>query len=348
MLFQICSSFLFLLKQNKFNDMMRRLLNRWLKPMVLLFSLGVATGVSMAQENPIYNQYYFNYYLVNPALAGANDCHYFMLTHKQQWMGIKDAPMTTSFSYQGRLPHNVGLGVYFYNDMNGYSIHQAGQISVAYHIPLSDGYRYKKAVARDRQLSFAVSLKFFNYGFIADELKEVSAGDMAMQDLSSKFTINSNVGVYFTSYGFFTGLSMTNFLRTKMPAYSKDLEPNTAIAGYFNIGNAFTLSNLDVLEPSAMFKFDFDGHLGLDVSLRYDRDMPRHKNFSWWCQATYRQNFDGPYQGIDILPMVGFQFNKFHIAAAYDIPINKLFRHSAGSLELMLGYTLCYTKRFCR
>ncbi|MBP5307193.1 MAG: type IX secretion system membrane protein PorP/SprF, partial [Paludibacteraceae bacterium] len=69
-----------------------------------------------AQEYPVNNQYYFNYYLVNPAVAGAAKCHYFMLTHKQQWMGIDDAPYTTSLSYQGRWRNSVGVGAYLYND----------------------------------------------------------------------------------------------------------------------------------------------------------------------------------------------------------------------------------------
>nr|MCR5297834.1 type IX secretion system membrane protein PorP/SprF [Paludibacteraceae bacterium] len=62
-----------------------------------VLTLAAVAGIALAvqaQEYPVNNQYYFNYYLINPAVAGAAKCHYFMLTHKQQWMGIDDAPYT--------------------------------------------------------------------------------------------------------------------------------------------------------------------------------------------------------------------------------------------------------------
>ncbi|MBO4529927.1 MAG: type IX secretion system membrane protein PorP/SprF, partial [Paludibacteraceae bacterium] len=47
-----------------------------------------------AQEEIVCNQYHFNYYLVNPAVAGAERCTHLMLTGRFQWMGQEDHPMT--------------------------------------------------------------------------------------------------------------------------------------------------------------------------------------------------------------------------------------------------------------
>ncbi|MFA6780375.1 MAG: type IX secretion system membrane protein PorP/SprF, partial [Paludibacteraceae bacterium] len=76
---------------------------------------------STAQEEIVYDQYHFNYYLVNPAVAGAERCSHLMLTGKFQWVGMDDAPMTQSLSFRTRVLKNVGLGAYVYNDKNGYS-----------------------------------------------------------------------------------------------------------------------------------------------------------------------------------------------------------------------------------
>lgn len=303
-----------------------------------------------AQEYPIYNQYHFNYYLVNPAIAGANDCSYFMLTHKQQWVGIEDAPYTTSLSFQTRLKGNVGLGGYFFNDKNGYSTQQGAQLTAAYHIALSDGARYIKAVHRDRQLSFAVSAKYFNYGFDSELYKIItgSNADPAMQDLSSVMALNTNFGVYFTSYGFFTGFTATNLTKMKMPSYEEDLEPILPFNGFYLLGNEFKFNTDETLEPSLMYKFSARGEMALDLNCKYARNVPRDK-FSYWLQLTFRQNIDkGKYQALNLMPMVGFQFNKFHMAYAYDLDMNRLIRYNYGSHEIMLGYTLCYTERFCR
>ena len=329
---------------------MRLVFTKKISKFVIGALLSITACTVSAQEFPIYNQYYFNYYLVNPALAGANDCHYFMLTHKQQWLGIDDAPYTTSLSYQGRLPRNVGLGAYIYNDANGYSRQQAGQITVAYHIPLSDGAKYKKAVSRDRQLSFALSAKLYNYG-ISDkaELQKLAEGDKAMEDLDDLLAFNVNVGAYFTSYGFFTGLSMTNLLGTKMPHYEGKMEPLIPMTGYFLLGNEFMLNDFEGLEPSLMYMFDVKGHMTLDINFKYSRSSMRNSDWAYWAQLVFRQNIDdGDYDTLDLIPTAGMQYKKFHFGLAYGIQLNRLYRHNYGTLELMLGYTLCHTRRFCR
>ena len=104
------------------------------------------------QEYTITNQYHFHYYLLNPALAGAAECTHFMLTHKQQWVGMKEAPYTTALSFQTRTKSRIGVGAYLYNDRNGWSYQQGGQATIAYHIPLSRGNRYTKSPTLDRQL----------------------------------------------------------------------------------------------------------------------------------------------------------------------------------------------------
>jgi len=304
------------------------------------------------QEYPIYNQYYFNYYLVNPALAGANDCSYFMLTHKQQWIGINDAPYTTSMSYQTRFSGNIGLGTYVYNDNNGYSRQQGAQLTAAYHIPMSEGARYTKAVHRDRQLSFAVSAKFFNYGFDPNLYQEISTArfDQALQGVykDNLMEFNANIGVYYTSYGFFTGLSFTNLAKMKMPSFDTNNEPTLPLNGFFLLGNEFDMKNDEALEPSLMYMFNTQGFMTLDINARYSRKVPRQK-FSYWLQLTTELNMDkGNFQALSIKPILGMQFNKFHIGYAYGLDLNRLIRYNYGSHELMLGYTLCYTEKFCR
>lgn len=329
----------------------------WLKPRLVKIAAVIAvltlTSVfkAMSQEFPVYNQYYFNYYLVNPALAGVNDCHYFMLTHKQQWLGIDDAPYTTSLSYQGRLKYNIGIGAYVYNDKNGYSGQQAGEVTFAYHIPLSDGQRWKKAVSRDRQLSFGLSAKIYNYGISdKDELQKLAENDEAMKDLDDVLAFNLNLGAYFESYGFFTGLSVTNLLGMKMPNYDGDMEPLIPFTGYFLLGNEFMINDFEGLEPSLMYMFDVNGDMTFDVNFKYThQSSKRGSDWSYWLQLTMRQNIDeGSYEALTIIPVAGLQYQKLHFGLAYGIDCNRLFRHNYGSLELMLGYTLCQTRRFCR
>ena len=55
-----------------------------------IVALLVASLHVHAQDEIVCDQYHFNYYLVNPAVAGAERCTHLMLTGKFQWLGIDD------------------------------------------------------------------------------------------------------------------------------------------------------------------------------------------------------------------------------------------------------------------
>ena len=62
-----------------------------MKKYLVIAILSLTSIVSLsAQEEIVYNQYHFNYYLANPALAGAEPCSHFMLTNKFQWVGMDE------------------------------------------------------------------------------------------------------------------------------------------------------------------------------------------------------------------------------------------------------------------
>src|SRR3954462_3377224 len=54
-----------------------------------------------AQQKPHYTQYILNQYILNPALSGIENYVDIKVSHRHQWVGIQDAPVTTYFSIQG-------------------------------------------------------------------------------------------------------------------------------------------------------------------------------------------------------------------------------------------------------
>src|SRR5687767_11711222 len=60
--------------------------------------LTVSCVYLQAQNYPVYNSFYVNPYLYNPAEA-ATDFTYVYLTHRQQWTGVEGAPVLTSLSF---------------------------------------------------------------------------------------------------------------------------------------------------------------------------------------------------------------------------------------------------------
>jgi len=314
---------------------------------IILLAIAVAglSATTHAQEFPIYNQYHFHGYLLNPALAGAAECTHFMLTHKQQWIGIKDAPMTGILSFQTRTQKRLGIGAYLFNDRNGYSYQQGAQVTLGYHIPLSSGNRYSQHTSLDRQLSFGVSGKVYHYNFNNDMLQDALDKGEIVQEKKGFFP-NANVGVFYQSYNFFTGLSVTNLVPVKVYIFGDD-EPLRPLTGFYQIGYAFDMQRDVQIEPSAVFHLDANSRKQLDVSLRVLQHLDRD-DISWWAGVTMKQNFDKRYQSLVLLPNFTVRLGKFRVGYAVNLDLNKLFSNNYGSHELMLGYSLCRTKQFCR
>ncbi|MBP5318502.1 MAG: PorP/SprF family type IX secretion system membrane protein [Paludibacteraceae bacterium] len=321
-----------------------------LKKYLVLAALALCGSASLfAQEELVYDQYHFNYYLVNPALAGAEACTHFMLTNKFQWVGMDDFPMTQVLTAKGRIS-NVGLGGYLYNDRNGYSNRIGGQFTFAYHIPLSKGRQYTKRKTYDRQLSFGVSFKF-NYFYINSKLFDEDANALAdpafAEDYRNGWAPNANFGVYYKSYGAFVGLSMTNLIPMRATLYGSAEDPAPFTTFLFG-GYTFDLQNNNTyLEPMLMLKMDAYLDIAMDLNVKFGQDVS--KKWGYWVQASYRHSWDaGNIQAKTFMPMFGFRIQKFQIAYAFTLDLNSLITQSAGTHELMLGYTFCYQKHFCR
>ena len=316
--------------------------------------LGFASlfGTASAQEEIVCDQYHFNYYLVNPAVAGAERCTHLMLTGKFQWVGMDDAPMTQTLSARTRILKNVGLGAYLYNDKNGFSYRQGGEFTFAYHIPLTENKGYfMKDRSIERQLSFGISFMVNHLNFD----KSLFTEDMAANDNvlgnggdNKGFYFNANVGAYFLWDNFFAGYAMSNLIPTEMTELGLE-EPKWPLTGYGFLGYDINLPNEMIIEPSAMFKFNVNSSRQLDLNFKFMQTVPSNKDFSYWLQVSYRHTLDeGRSNPLALYPMGGIRFKGFHVGYCYQVGLTPLARQNYGSHEIMLGYTWCVTKHFCR
>ena len=316
------------------------------KTWVILLILCLASIKIWAQEYPIYNQYHFHYYLMNPALAGAAPCSHIMATNKTQWIGIKDAPHTQTLSFQTRTSGNLGIGAYAFNDKNGYTYQQGGQVSIAYHIPMSKGNRYTKHPTLDRQLSFAVSGKIYRNQLGEEVINQANNEGENIQQKDGIYP-NANMGVFFQSYQFFTGLSVTNLIPTKIDMYGSS-EPIRPLSVFYQIGYAIPLERDSELEPSVIFKLDAESRKQIDVNLRYIQHLEQD-DISWWAAVAFKHNLDqGAGKSLVLLPSINARFGKFRLGYAFNLDLSQLISYNYGSHEIMLGYSFCHTKEFCR
>ncbi len=321
--------------------------------MVLLSQTGLK-----AQEEIVYNQYYYNYYLVNPAVAGAERCTHFMWTGFYSWAGMEgnesETPRFTTLSFRTRLRgglERLGIGAYAYLDKNGNSLRRGGQVSLGYHIPLSGGstrgYMMKQRDIR-RQLSFAIACVVSNYGFDESLFQQGSTDAvLANGDEDKGYYFNASFGTYFLFDNFFAGLSIANLIPVKLEELGRE-EPIRPINPFIFLGYDFQLGDGMQFEPGAMFKFDTEDKRQLDFHLKFMQDVPG-RDFGYWVELLYRHVLDKDNaQPLCLRPMGGIRIKKFNIGYTFGLGLTGVNRHNKGDHELMLSYSFCKTQHFCR
>lgn len=310
-------------------------------PLFLLLLLTIVSVRLSAQEKIIYDQYHFNYYLINPAVAGADKCSHLMLTTKNNWIGL-EGPSTQALTFRTRLNvKNIGLGAIAYNDHTPNFRNIGAQLTFAYHIPMSDGARYLKDVKLDRQLSFGLSAKVHQASYESHTTTDPA-------DVSFSETVpNANIGVYYIDYGFFAGLSASNLVPYEMVNYGMQEEPAPTTVFFFT-GYGFNLQEGRELEPSVNFNYAANGAKQLELNLKFSSNN-EVSDVGFWTQLSYRHNMDeGAGKPLSLIPIAGIRLNKIQIAYAFNLTLNEIQKYNYGTHEFMLAYSFCVPKKFCR
>ena len=291
---------------------------------LLLCLMAVVTA--SAQFDPQMGQYMYLPTAYNPAAAGEGDLMKVAGMHRMQYVDIKNAPMSTWFSFSspfviGKTRH--GAGVKFLNDRYGLFTNQAFYVQYAYRQKLGKGY-----------LSAGVDLGFVNVGFRGDSvnLKNMEddyheADDDAIPTGSkSGMKFDMSLGVYYVTPTWWVGASYSHVTRPKVnwDDYSRVKLVGTM---YVTGGYHFRLKDHKewMLTPSAMVMSDF---ISWDINLTL---MCDYKDRYRWGLG-YR--IDGSVNillGVDIIS--GLQ-----LGYSCELPTNKLLLESYGSHEIYLAY----------
>ena len=86
----------------------------------LLSLVCVSHFTAVAQQYPVFTQYYFNELVINPAYAGAHVELSLTAAYRNQWVNFPGAPKTTSISGHSSLYNGkMGVGMLVNNDQIG-------------------------------------------------------------------------------------------------------------------------------------------------------------------------------------------------------------------------------------
>lgn len=297
---------------------------------VLLVLVGVCVAVR-AQFDPQMGQYMYLRNVYNPAAAGDGGLMKVAGIHRMQYVDIKNAPMSTWFSFAspfviGKTMH--GAGIHFLNDRYGLYTTQSLHGQYAYRQKLGKGY-----------LSVGVDVGFVSVGFKGDsvnlgQMKDEyhDANDPAVPTSSvSDMKFDLGAGVMYATDIWWVSASYSHITRPTMDwsTGTGDNQQQMTMVGtmYLAGGYSYRLkANRNVaLQPSAMVMSDFSSW---DVNLTLMCEMKDR----YRCGLGYRVlGSVNVLLGMDIIS--GLQ-----IGYTCELPTSKLLLESYGSHEIYLAY----------
>lgn len=314
------------------------------------------SSLLMAQQRPYYTQYIMNNYIINPAVAGIENYWDAKASHRLQWVGLQDAPVTTYFTIHGPLKRNdferesatsfhasgsnprgeaywrdytspdphSGVGFTILNDKTGPLNRFAMYGTYAYHQPLSP----------TTTLSAGVSLGITNMSLDASKLN--FGGTTVDPAVGSSTVINRikpdiSAGLWLYSKNYFLGVAAQQIVPQNV-AFSDNtvyvqngkLLPHL----FFSAGYRMQLSDDISFLPSTLFRYISPLPLGVDINAKFQyQDLI-------WAGASYRYQ-DG------FAAMAGLNINRnINIGYSYDVQTSNLNTVSKGTHEILIGFLI--------
>jgi type IX secretion system PorP/SprF family membrane protein len=317
----------------------------------------LSSRLAHSQQLPLYSQYLYNKFLINPAHAGSDGYTSFNLTVREQWKGYSGAPRTYSLSGQMRLlkrgyklrrilftDHSlkympktegkIGLGGNIFNDRNGLVQRTGFGLTYSYHTWLEDY----------TQLSLGLGLTGYHFIIKADESSFENPDEPWLNDNLRRgvFVPDADFRVYILNPHYDIGLSTQQLFGSAAKIGEYAYRNFTMYRHYFLFGSyTFETSVKSEIEPSALFKMSglLRPQADLGLTFIYDRSI--------WAGVDFRTGgaVIGHFRFKYVLSEVSQ--TTLYCGYAYDYTLNKIQKATLGtheiSVALKIGSTL---KRF--
>jgi type IX secretion system PorP/SprF family membrane protein len=293
---------------------------------------------AQGQQLPLYSQYLYNKFLINPAVAGSDGYTSVNLTAREQWVGYEGAPRTFSFSLQTRMlkrsyilkqtnarrqiyrpktDGRVGIGGYVFSDRNGL-VHRTGvQASYAYHLWLRN----------TTQLS--MGLAFTAYHFKIDET-QLNFEDPNEPWLNSDLRVGIFVpdaifGVYLLNPKYSVGFSADQLFEASAKIGADAYRNFKLYRHYYLFGSYnFVLNTRMDLEPSFIFMMSDQLKPQADIGLTYNYSL------GFWAGLAYRTSGA-------IIANAGIRYTNIFIGYAFDFTLQEIQRITYGTHEITVA-----------
>jgi type IX secretion system PorP/SprF family membrane protein len=315
------------------------------KKLALISFFVICCATVAGQQLPLYSQYLYNKFLINPAVAGSDGYTSFNLTAREQWIGYSGAPRTYSFSGQARVlkrsyhirkksnrnvyrpktDGKIGFGGYIFSDKNGLVQRTGFQASYAYHM----------WVQNNTQLSMGLAVT--GYHFKINE-REINFEDPNEPWLNNElrrgvFVPDADFGIYILNPKYNIGFSTEQLFGAAAKIGDEAYKNYRMDRHYYLFGSySFMPLNKTELQPSVLFMMSEQLKPQADIGLTYIYDQ------KIWAGLSYRTSKA-------IIANFGVNYLNMYIGYAFDFTLQEIQRVTYGTHELTLAIRFGDTAR---
>lgn len=301
-----------------------------MKRIILSITVVICTlNIAQAQQDALFSQYMFNTMLINPAYTGSRDVVSLNALYRKQWLNVKGAPETMTFSADMPLRgETMGGGLVVYND----------RIGVVNNTGFYANYAYRVRLNSNLLLSMGASAGAMNYRANYTEVKLSESGgteDPAFAQNVNRILPNLGLGLYLNNDRFYIGLSIPHVLNNKLTyagfggqqAFARQYRHIFLIAGY-----VFDLNHYMKLKPSTLIKQVYGAPIQMDLNA----NLWFHDRIA--VGLSYR-SLDAPVFLLEVQILDQLRFGY-----AFDYSHTRVRYYNMGTHEVMLRYELGYDK----
>ncbi len=289
------------------------------KLFVFLLALS-ASGIAGAQQSPQFSQFTFNKLNFNPALVGAYEALTISGFYRHQWFGVEGAPRTGLLNVVAPLTrHNTILGMSLSYDQIGMTQTGTATASYTYRVQFRNGVQVLGGL-----------LGVLEYGRVNWPMADPMDANDAMigGQAGTAWKPNFGAGIALNTTSWYLGISVPRFMKYHLFRGGDQMDVEDYREWYMMGGLDIPLSPTIRFRPGTLLSYNPSAplDLALDASLLF------YSQFI--VGASYR--LDDALTGF-----VQYRMSpQWKMGIAYDFTVSRLNRHSDGTAEIMLEYSL--------
>ena len=286
---------------------------------------------------PLYSQYLYNKFLLNPAVAGSDGFTSFNITAREQWAGYSGAPRTFSVSGQTRIlkqgyslkstsgrnvyrpktDGKVGIGGYIFSDKNGLVQRTGFQASYTYHM----------WVQNNTQLSLGLAVTGYHFKINEKEINFQNPNEPWLNNDLRRgiFVPDVDFGIYVLNPKYNIGFSTLQLFGAAAKIGSDAYQNFRMDRHYYLFGSySIVVGNKTELQPSGLLMMSEQLKPMADIGLTYIYDQ------RIWAGLSYRTSKA-------IIVNIGFTYTNIYIGYAFDFTLQEIQRVTYGTHELTMA-----------